>query len=468
MPRSSGGRGGDDDDDGQDDDDDDDQDDDDDAVEVDGLDIAVELPFIVDAFGDDVFPTYLAHLMGTSFDPAYLDPYLACVEIENTGNTAREVRVEVDLTGYSEPDSALLDLEPGESDEVCLAPTPDLGDLYDLSSGTSTSVAVEVTDADGGDVIYDQADSIFVSSPNDVFWLMNGEPAFESVAALVRPHASEVEAVLDDIVEYSWFDGSIGVGGYRADNGTTWRPWDSWDLDAGDCFYWSIYAEDGETFAISAQSDGQDSIAYLADPANLAAALAGNEWYAVWDSNIQSQQSYTYTATDAGWHGVVVCNNSSIFDEEVYYTWTMTRADNVLDYLQMIFEFLRDDGINYVNVPGSFFENAQHVLLPDEVLSNGGGNCIDGTLLFASLLELIGVRPAIVVVPGHAFVAVASAPGGPGDPPGTLWPLETTMVGGEASFWEALQVGVQDINTDDLVAVVAVDAARAADIAPMP
>ena len=34
----------------------------------------------------------------------------------------------------------------------------------------------------------------------------------------------------------------------------------------------------------------------------------------------------------------------------------------------------------------------------------GQANCIDGTVLFASALENIGIEPLIVLIPGHAFV----------------------------------------------------------------
>lgn len=47
----------------------------------------------------------------------------------------------------------------------------------------------------------------------------------------------------------------------------------------------------------------------------------------------------------------------------------------------------------------------QRVRLPRESLADKMANCIDGTVLFASLLEGISMSPAIVVVPGHAFVA---------------------------------------------------------------
>ncbi len=37
-------------------------------------------------------------------------------------------------------------------------------------------------------------------------------------------------------------------------------------------------------------------------------------------------------------------------------------------------------------------------------LQNGQANCIDGTVLFASILRKIGIEPIIVLVPGHAYL----------------------------------------------------------------
>lgn len=47
----------------------------------------------------------------------------------------------------------------------------------------------------------------------------------------------------------------------------------------------------------------------------------------------------------------------------------------------------------------------QKVHLPSECLGQGAlANCLDGVVLFASLLERISIEPLLVIVPGHAFV----------------------------------------------------------------
>jgi hypothetical protein len=75
-----------------------------------------------------------------------------------------------------------------------------------------------------------------------------------------------------------------------------------------------------------------------------------------------------------------------------------------------IFTALKQDAsLGYVNSPLSLGQQegqvTQRVRLPTESLEAGSSaNCIDGTVLFASMLELASIDPFIVIVPGHAFV----------------------------------------------------------------
>ena len=72
---------------------------------------------------------------------------------------------------------------------------------------------------------------------------------------------------------------------------------------------------------------------------------------------------------------------------------------------------------------------------PRETLENRSANCIDGTVLMASVLEAASLNPAIVLVPGHAFLAWESQAGN------DSWDyLETTLIGSR-EFEEAQKVG---------------------------
>jgi hypothetical protein len=108
----------------------------------------------------------------------------------------------------------------------------------------------------------------------------------------------------------------------------------------------------------------------------------------------------------------------------------------IMPQVKALYDALKADaGITYVNSLIAFSpeEGAanQRVRLPRESLSHREANCIDGTVLFASLLEGISMNPAIVLVPGHAFVAWEGW-----QDSGEWHYLETTMIGSH-SFEEA-------------------------------
>jgi hypothetical protein len=95
--------------------------------------------------------------------------------------------------------------------------------------------------------------------------------------------------------------------------------------------------------------------------------------------------------------------------------------------VKAIFNALKDEQIMYVhsvvNFGASDEQNMQRVRLPRESLLNQSANCIDGTVLMASVLEAASINPGFVFVPGHAFLAWETQEGN------NKWDyLETTMI----------------------------------------
>ena len=87
--------------------------------------------------------------------------------------------------------------------------------------------------------------------------------------------------------------------------------------------------------------------------------------------------------------------------------------DQVPSQVEALFDALKNEAnITYVNSVISFSPDqgfaGQRVRLPRESLADGQANCIDGTVLFASLLEGISMNPAIVTVPGHALLSLGN------------------------------------------------------------
>jgi hypothetical protein len=76
--------------------------------------------------------------------------------------------------------------------------------------------------------------------------------------------------------------------------------------------------------------------------------------------------------------------------------------------------------------------------LPGEVLDQSSGNCIELTLLYASVVEGLGMQPVIIIIPGHAYVAVRVD-----DTNASYYFIETTLIG-QATFSDATATGLSE------------------------
>lgn len=80
---------------------------------------------------------------------------------------------------------------------------------------------------------------------------------------------------------------------------------------------------------------------------------------------------------------------------------------------------------------------SQYVRFFDDSLINSQANCVDGTVLFASILRRIGIAPKLMLKPGHMFLAYELVPNS-----NKLAFLETTIIGNA-------DLGAQVQNVDD-------------------
>ncbi|MEE9393099.1 MAG: DUF4011 domain-containing protein [Planctomycetota bacterium] len=64
----------------------------------------------------------------------------------------------------------------------------------------------------------------------------------------------------------------------------------------------------------------------------------------------------------------------------------------------------RDLGFGYANPPANFETQGQKVRLPEQMLANKLGTCIDLALFLAAALEQAGLAPILILLNGHAFV----------------------------------------------------------------
>lgn len=93
-----------------------------------------------------------------------------------------------------------------------------------------------------------------------------------------------------------------------------------------------------------------------------------------------------------------------------------------------VFEVLQARGIKYVQSDGAV-SNGQYVRYPNETLRDKQGICIETTFLFASILERLGLKTMIVLVPSHSFIGWYNEE----TEGSTVSFIETTMIGDKNS-----------------------------------
>lgn len=111
----------------------------------------------------------------------------------------------------------------------------------------------------------------------------------------------------------------------------------------------------------------------------------------------------------------------------------------VLDQVFAIWHVLQRRGIKYSDItatPKSKFAAAQVVRFLDDSVSGSQANCVDGSVIFASILTKLSIKCGLVLVPGHCFVCFDLDPEGEldptlGDDERTMIGLETTMLGAD-------------------------------------
>lgn len=102
-------------------------------------------------------------------------------------------------------------------------------------------------------------------------------------------------------------------------------------------------------------------------------------------------------------------------------------AKGVAEQVFAIWYLLQRRGFKYSSITDTSGANnlvySQYVRLFDEAIKVSQANCVDGTVLFASILKKIGINVGLVLIPGHCFLVFDM------DGKGDLWGLETTAIG---------------------------------------
>jgi transglutaminase superfamily protein len=143
----------------------------------------------------------------------------------------------------------------------------------------------------------------------------------------------------------------------------------------------------------------------------------------------------------------------------------------VKDQVDAIFDALRlDYHIQYsqesvpYSGPGDTSVALQKIKLPAEVLQQHNGMCIELTTLLASAVEKIGLHAEIVIIPGHAFLGVATTQNNTQFEYWDPVQLSYNVAGDSANVWTDKEYAQ---NTKQIVDTIVIGYARRQGIGPM-
>lgn len=145
----------------------------------------------------------------------------------------------------------------------------------------------------------------------------------------------------------------------------------------------------------------------------------------------------------------------------------------VIDQVDAIYDALRQDyHIRYVqasvpyNAAGDDNAATQIIKLPQEVLQQRSGMCIELTALLASAAEHIGLHTQIIIIPGHAFLGVATGEDGKQIEYWDASSLNNNVAADSANV-QANQLYLQHLKQRSIIDIINVSEARKAHIGPM-
>jgi len=114
---------------------------------------------------------------------------------------------------------------------------------------------------------------------------------------------------------------------------------------------------------------------------------------------------------------------------------------DVMRQVNAIWVALQRRGITYSSINNTTPNKAvgqQHVRFLDESINMTQANCVDGSVLMASVLKKIEIKTALVLVPRHCYLAFYSHDPAKG---GKLYGVETTMIGHKVGLNDAINAG---------------------------
>jgi hypothetical protein len=419
---------------------------------------------------DTWLPNYVTHLMGVRPPVSHeVELELACASVTNGGSTAQRVDIELRIPAFASPVMQSAMVAAGATTRICPTPAFSMA-LRSLRAEQPGALELYARLPDGSEVSRAMR-SFTATASNAVLWGNVASPeAMGTLATVfVTPNDPALLGLRPAVEARSVFPGGFGGGApydrpqynrMLALTAGAWQ-WESTFLRAGARMTWRVVSVSGGTPAdIDVYAFTLDQFTAWRDRGGTAAISVARDQL--------SGATGSFVAPTDGAYVLVLFNTDTAVARSVSWTRANTGYDVARDALLAIFNELRARRITYTNLSSSYFTGWQNIRRPAESLSMRTANCIDGALLFASLIESAGMHPYLFLPPGHAYVGVRMGPAADD----FVLPIETTLVGGARSADDAISCALGGDGCASNLAmpryVIDVTAARRAGVRPIP
>lgn len=130
---------------------------------------------------------------------------------------------------------------------------------------------------------------------------------------------------------------------------------------------------------------------------------------------------------------------------------TRTSDSDALLAFQRAFDALRDHGVSYIMEPDGFWTSttSQYVQYPRETIERRAGTCLDLAICMSALMEAVGVRSYVAIIPGHAIPLVVLPESG------DLYAIESTFLDREYAVSKHGDSVSPDVTSEECIGLAA-------------
>lgn len=158
------------------------------------------------------------------------------------------------------------------------------------------------------------------------------------------------------------------------------------------------------------------------------------------DEETINDENFIQGAASLGWMFAAYVNENhpmldkvlkEALDTKIVNAFLHYQTDSEADVLKQVLAVwaaLQKRGIKYsstTTTPGGSSEvYSQYIRFVDQSINNTQANCADGSVLFASILRKLSIKPFLVTIPGHMYIGFYTKPD-----KSSYVGLETTVIG---------------------------------------